>query len=492
MLDDRIVPSGSSVISGVVYQDLTGNGLSSDDTPLGSVKVSLYLDSNHDGKFDNGDKLVVTQQSGSQGTYSFGSLAAGTYFVSESTPSGYIQTAPTPTSYLKISLGSNQSVGSNNFDNYKEPNTGVITDISFTITDPTLGTYIVTNLRGNTHQNDIVTANFTVTGNSPALVSLVTYDAPGATFDANTASQQVIVDESSQLLSPGPHSLTVHLPDNFYQVDFVAGAPINQLGPAGGNIFYSAENRLLSADNEGTQAFSPGTVSGVVYNDVNQTGVYNSSTDAGLAGVTVTVTGTNDLGEAVTATAVTNASGEYSFPDLREGTYTITQTTPAQTGFVDETSQETFALGGTATPGQIAGIAVTNGAVGGNYNLPEVQQGQATISGVAYFDSNGNGMYSTSDVGLGLVTVTLTGTTNQGAAVSISVQTSANGSYSFAGVLPGTYTLTFSAPPGYGTEATQDALPPGATATAGQISNLVITSGTTLALNLPESQGLAD
>jgi len=484
-LDDRSLPSAS--LGGTVFHDLTGNGLSADDTAFGGVTVKLYQDTNNDGKLDTGDVQLASQLTAADGSYSFGNLGAGTYFVSENTPSGFVRTAPTTTSYITVNLATDQFVGGNNFDNYQKPNTGAITGVSFTVTDPVLGTYTVTNLRGNTHQGDTVTANFTVTGTSPALVSLVTYDAPGATFNANTASQQVIVDQQSVLESPGPHSLTVHLPDNFYQVDFVAGAPINELGPAGSNIFYTPQGRLISADNEGTQAYSPATLSGVVYNDVGGNGIYNSATDVGIAGVTVTVTGTNDLAQSVSVSVVTGLNGSYSIPGLRPGTYTITQTSPPQTGFTNESSNETFALGGTASPGQIANIVVPNGGVGGNYNLPQVQAvAAATISGVVYFDPSSTGIYNTTDAGLSGVVVVLRGTDQNGNAVNVTVTTDANGAYSFAGVLPGTYTITWGTPStSYTTGTTNDTLPSGV-ASKGKISGIVVSGATNLTYNLPD------
>jgi hypothetical protein len=321
-LEDRLVPS---TVSGTVFQDQTGNGLSSDDTGMNNVKVVLYKDTNGTGLLGAGDAVVGTQQTGSDGSFSFGNLAAGTYFVAEATPSGFVRTAPTNAAYLTVNLADDQTTAANNvFDNFQKPSTGAITNVSFTITDPTGNTHTVTNLRGNTHQGDTVTVNFTVTGTSPVQVSLVTYDAPGATFNASTASQQVIVDEESQLLSPGDHSFTVHLPDNFYQVDLVAGPAIDHFGPAGSNIFYSAQSRLISADNEGTQAFVPGSISGVAFNDVNTNGIYQPTNgDTTLAGVAVTLTGVNDLGQTVTLTTTTDANGNYSFTGLREGTYTL-------------------------------------------------------------------------------------------------------------------------------------------------------------------------
>src|ERR1019366_9057012 len=132
--------------------------------------------------------------------------------------------------------------------------------------------------------------------------------------DANTASQQMIVDDASGSFGSGMHSLTVHLPDNFYQVDFICGPAIDKLGPAGSNILYHAQDRFISGDNGGTNTFAPTTLRGIVYNDGNGTGIYTGANDVGLAGVIVTLTGTNDLNQSVTMTAKTDSTGAYTLP----------------------------------------------------------------------------------------------------------------------------------------------------------------------------------
>src|SRR4051812_42158446 len=67
-------------ISGTIFEDLSGNGISAGDTSVSGRVVQLFRD-NGDGVLNSGDALVGTATSGSDGTYSFRSLAAGTYFV---------------------------------------------------------------------------------------------------------------------------------------------------------------------------------------------------------------------------------------------------------------------------------------------------------------------------------------------------------------------------------------------------------------------------
>ena len=65
----------------------------------------------------------------------------------------------------------------------------------------------------------------------------------------------------------------------------------------------------------------PAKISGFVYEDVGNDGVRN--TEPAIAGVPVTLTGTNDLGQPVSASTTTNAAGYYEFVGLRPGSYKV-------------------------------------------------------------------------------------------------------------------------------------------------------------------------
>ena len=77
-------------IGGVVFQDLTENGLTNDDARVGGSIVTLYRDTGN-GMFGNEDVTVGTRTSDANGNYRFDSLTPGTYFVQRSLPSGYLQ-----------------------------------------------------------------------------------------------------------------------------------------------------------------------------------------------------------------------------------------------------------------------------------------------------------------------------------------------------------------------------------------------------------------
>jgi len=93
----------------------------------------------------------------------------------------------------------------------------------------------------------------------------------------------------------------------------------------------------------------PSSLAGSVYYDANEDGVMQP-TESGIAGVTLTLTGTDDLGSAVNQADTTAADGSYLFSNLRPSDatgYTLTETQPA--GFQDGLEAlGTPALGATA------------------------------------------------------------------------------------------------------------------------------------------------
>ncbi len=246
----QVVNAKKSTISGHIYNDVTGNGLSKDDTGLASVVVKLFLDNNHNGVLDNGDgAAVASATTGASGAYTFTNLPAGKYFVQETTPTGYVRTAPALATYYTNDVYNGTAVV-DDFDNYKKCTcSSDVVNIKYVITDPIKGTKTVTDLRGNVREGDSVQVIFTVTGGHADTVSLVSYTAPGSTFVASQASKQAVYDLSTGSFGPGTYKLTVKVPATYFQVDFVCGLAIDQFGPENSNVFYSAQGRLFSADN---------------------------------------------------------------------------------------------------------------------------------------------------------------------------------------------------------------------------------------------------
>ena len=114
----------------------------------------------------------------------------------------------------------------------------------------------------------------------------------------------------------------------------------------------------------------PSSLAGFVYFDANNNGI-KEAREFGIANVTVTLNGTNDLGQSVLLVTMTAADGSYSFANLRPGTYMITETQP--TAFI--TGKDTIGtLGGSTRRNEFFQIPVPAGVAGVQYNFGELSR----------------------------------------------------------------------------------------------------------------------
>jgi hypothetical protein len=114
----------------------------------------------------------------------------------------------------------------------------------------------------------------------------------------------------------------------------------------------------------------PSTLSGFVYNDINNNGSLDSG-EAGIVGATVNLTGTNSQGKPVSMSAKTDASGAYSFTNLAAGTYTLKDPPPG--GYVAG-SASAGTQGGTATGSVLSGIVIDGSTTGTDNDFGELSQ----------------------------------------------------------------------------------------------------------------------
>ncbi len=131
-------------------------------------------------------------------------------------------------------------------------------------------------------------------------------------------------------------------------------------------------------------------------------------------------------------TTTTNSSGLFSLTGIAAGTYTLSQV--LQSGF----EQTQPVSSGTYTITVASGQTVT----GENFG----DHATAAIGGVVFNDLNGDGSLESGEPGLSGWTVQLLNSANT---VIASATTPAGGSYSFAGLLPGSYTVQVVSQTGY-------------------------------------------
>jgi protocatechuate 3,4-dioxygenase beta subunit len=302
--------------------------------------------------------------------------------------------------------------------------------------------------------------------NGEAAISGVTVKLTG-TSDAGPVSltTTTAADGSYQFagLRPGVYSIQETQPAGYMDgkdtLGSLSGSAINDLfssisvASGANGINYNFGELLASS------------LAGKVYVDANNNGALDPG-EAGIGSVTLTLTGIDDQGNPVSATITTAADGTYSFNNIRPGTFKVVETQPA--AYLD--GQTTAgSVGGVAGVNQISSIVLGSGTNAVHYNFGEVVTG--SLSGRVYYDANDNGALDSNETGISGVTVTLTGTNDQGAPVSLTTTSAADGSYTFSKLRPGTYKVVETQPPNF-LDGHTTAGSAGGTADVNQISGI--------------------
>jgi protocatechuate 3,4-dioxygenase beta subunit len=211
--------------------------------------------------------------------------------------------------------------------------------------------------------------------------------------------------------------------------------------------------------------YAPGTVTGTVFTDLTGTGT--SAGEPGLSGQTVELLS----GTTVVATTTTGASGSYSFAGVAPGSYTVQ---------VVKAAGETFSPAGTLPNSTVSstGAATATVVSGGTAVVNAGEYAPSTVTGTVFNDLNADGTQEAGDPGLSGQTVSLL----SGTTVVATTTTGAGGSYSFAGVAPGSYTVSVTKLAGdtFSPVGTSNTLPDSAVSAAGTASVTAISGSTTI------------
>lgn len=182
------------------------------------------------------------------------------------------------------------------------------------------------------------------------------------------------------------------------------------------------------------QALLATDLSGIVFFDGNQDGVYSNPVDVLLLGVTVELYDA----ESVIQTVKTDAQGQYLFSGLGAGDYTV-QVNFAQSvadlsldGAAQKTTASSYAV---TVDGSVT--ATTVPGMGYFWDLTQVA-GTTTVQGSVYFDADQSATFNPQggDLIIPAVTVDLKDLNGQ---VIQTVQTDSQGIYTFNNVLSGSY-----------------------------------------------------
>ena len=447
-------------ISGTKYLDTTGNGFCSTNTPQSGVTIYLY---NSTTGLGTGSGYFEEATTTANGTFSFTNLSAGTYYVQEDVPSGYIQTGGGTSgsagdTYYTVVATAGHSYSGYNFADYLIP-TCQPTCVSYTdVHNGCSTTY--SSLAGNTHPGDTVTVHFTTTMANETL-TLASYSAPASSFIDSTAYEQLIYQDDTQTFAtPGTYSLTVSIPNCYYQIDFICGPAISQFepnyknsayGPDGGNITYHAEDRFIASDSGGTTA--PTTL-----NTANPTVPLPTTAAAASTSLTDSATLSGGYSPTGTITFYLMPPGSTTSTPLSSAVYTnvVTVTGDGTYTTASGTNPGGYAATAAGTYQWVAVYASNNGNNAGTTSSfgsePEtVTSGTGVITGTKFLDTTGNGWCSanTPEAGVTIDLYNSTAGLGTGSGYYEQTTTASNGTYSFTGLAAGTYYVQEVVPSGY-------------------------------------------
>ncbi len=375
-------------VNGTVYNDVNGNGTrdpGQQNVPaeVGIPGVTITL------KNAATNAVVATTTTDANGNYSFPNVPVGGYIVTQTVPNGYTPTTPTS---VPVSVPAGGAATADFGDRQPGAIVGVVTN----------------DFNGNG------VANPGEPGLSGVTISL--YNAgpdgiPGTGDDVLLQTTTTATDGSYAFtpVTPGTYSVRQTVPSGFVNT---SPTQLPVVVPAGG---------IGVADFTDQQT---GSVSGVVFNDLNGNGVQDPG-EAGVPGVQIQLI---DVNTNQTTFRITATDGHYVIPSVPPGNYNVVETVP--NGF-------------SPTTATTVGVSVPpNGAGHANFGIRQ----NGTISGVKFNDLNGNGTLNPGEPTICCVTVVLTNTgTNQ----QFTTTTGADGTYVFSNLPAGTYTVTESVPSGF-------------------------------------------
>jgi SdrD B-like protein len=400
-VEDKRFCEESFCVSGVKFEDRNGNGEQDSGEP-GLPGVEIRVEGEH-GPLLRGLTL-------GDGSFEVcGMHHGGSFRVTEGVPFGFRQTAPRDDRISRrliaqgngyFVLSCNSDFDGLNFGNQLIPN--AIGGIKFEDLDAD----------GVRDPGEPGLAGFTITLTStaaggPAPRTVVT-DANGNFLFTDVAAGSYTLSETLRqgfsLTVPAANSLPVTLASG--------GTSIN-------NTFGNFRGVLT------------GTISGTKFNDQNGNGIRDAG-EPGLAGVSITRTGSINDPTGAPLSITTDASGNFSFT-VPFGNYTLTETVPAG-----------FAQTAPPAPGTIAATInfaqrTVSGLLFGNRPLT------GTIGGLKFNDVNGNGVRDAGEPGLSGVTIRVID-----AAGSVrTATTDATGAFSVTGLPAGAYVVSEIVPTGF-------------------------------------------
>ncbi len=427
---------GPGSIGDTVYFDFNGDGLQTVGEPgIAGAKVTVtWL--GFDGVAGGTDDVTYTTTTDATGKYSVANLPLGNYTVG-------IDPTSLPTGFVPVS----------DLDGVRTPNSTKLTlgTSNPNRVDADFG-YVGTGSLG-----DRVWVDFNADGKQDANEPGV----PGATVVVNYAGVDNVfgtADDGTFTSTTGANGIYgfPNLPLGTYKVSVTGGLPTGTVPTydLDGTPNNTTTTSLSQGQNRTDVDFGvrgTSSIAGSVFRDDSNDGRRDPG-EPGFQGVTITLSGTDILGNPITVVTTTNGNGDYNFPGLLPGTYTVTESTqPPDTadGLDSEGNVNGNPMG---TAGNDIVQTIVLGA--GQSSVANVFGELAgLVSGTVYVDRNRDGVRDPNEPRLPGVTIQLIDSTGR---VIRTTTTDTDGNYLIRGFAPGTYTVRELQPDGYGNGTPND------------------------------------
>jgi protocatechuate 3,4-dioxygenase beta subunit len=423
-----------ATLSGWVYHDQSDDGAFNRDTEEGIGGVTLEL-LDADGN-PIGITTTTSTDSATLGFYEFRNLFPGTYGVREVQPAGWLDG--------KDTAGSHGGAAASEADGPVDRIFGAILNFGDHAVNYNFGELLPGSIAGRVHADEHEDCNF---DEPEILLAGVQIDLLGAggNFIRSTltgANGEYRFDG----LEPAIYQVREHQPSQYFD----GGERIGTAGGAKHDVpgVYSIFTDInitsgLDGINYDFCEKVGVTLSGNVYHDRNNNGVFDRGPEEGIAGVVLKLldAGGNDTG----VRATTDAAGFYTFHNLAAGTYSVMEIHPA--GWLD----------GIDTPGNLGGVAAVSppgdllsqitinwGQTAIEYNFGELLPG--SIAGRVHADGGPDCEFDHPAILLEGVRIDLLDSSGN---VIATTRTNAAGEYLFTGLVPGTYGVREHQPPEY-------------------------------------------
>lgn len=428
---DFLDESETRSISGDVIDDVNGNGVNDGESLLVGAVITLWTDPDGDG--DPSDGTVVGTMNtdaavdASGEDFSFTGLAPGTYVLVESDPSGFTSTAD------------NGGINDNKIA------------VDLTLADAVNRDFLDTlpgslaSISGTVYVDDDTDSGFGV-GDAPisgVTVQLWVDDGTGAPDkSAVVPVASTTTDNQGNYvfpdLSPGDYVVEEIDPAGATSVDDTEGGAMdNHIAVTLAANVDSTGNDFLDGN------LTTNSISGTVFDDEDSDNVIDKDgTDTPVAGVVVKLyldtnnNNTVDPGETAVSTVKTDTNGQYMFDNLPDGNYVLVEIDP---GNAESRDDEAGTGGSDEDSGARADNQVAVDVFGGQDSIENDFLDAVDPAGYIYDSTTGEiiagGTISVTTLDGGVITILKDGST---------------GEYSWViDGTPGTYTMSYTPPPGY-------------------------------------------